>query len=78
MALQAYLSRDRFRRHRLLCPRRERPSGSRAADQNDELAPLYLTELHLTLDEPGLRRKLCRVDGASARRARTSVFSSET
>ncbi|HET9584647.1 MAG TPA: hypothetical protein VFP38_11410, partial [Bradyrhizobium sp.] len=29
----------------------------RAAKQRDERAPFYLTELHLTLDEPGLRRK---------------------
>ena len=31
--------------------------GDRAADERDELAPFQLIELHLTLDEPGLRRK---------------------
>jgi hypothetical protein len=36
---------------------RERPRR-RAAEQRDELPPLYLTELHLTLDEPGLRRRI--------------------
>ena len=43
-------------RHRLLRARRERPR-SRATEQRYERAPFYLTELHLTLDEPGLRRK---------------------
>jgi hypothetical protein len=42
---------------RLLRARRQRPRGSRAAEQRDERAPFYLTELHLTPDEPGLRRK---------------------
>jgi len=32
-------------------------SCHRATGQRDERAPFYLTELHLTLDEPGLRRK---------------------
>src|SRR5260221_9066775 len=31
---------------RLLCPRRERPRGCRAAEQRDELASLQLIELH--------------------------------
>ena len=35
----------------------KRPRRRRAAKKLDELAPFYLTELHLTLDEPGLRRK---------------------
>jgi hypothetical protein len=42
---------------RLLRARRERPGRRRAAHERDERAPLYLTEMHLTLDEPGLRRK---------------------
>jgi hypothetical protein len=30
----------------------KRPRSRRAAKKRDELAPFYLTELHLTLDEP--------------------------
>jgi hypothetical protein len=30
----------------LLRPRREGPSGRRAAEQRDELAPMWLIELH--------------------------------
>ena len=44
------------RQRRLLRARQERPRR-RTAQQRDELAPFYLIELHLTLDEPGLRRK---------------------
>ena len=35
-----------YRHRRLLRARRERPRGRRAAEQRDELAPLYLIELH--------------------------------
>ncbi len=38
MALQAYLSRDRFRRHLRLCARHKRPHSCRATEQRDELA----------------------------------------
>jgi hypothetical protein len=41
MTLQAYLSRDRFRRHRWLRARCERPCHRRAAKQSDELAPFH-------------------------------------
>jgi hypothetical protein len=29
--------------------------AARAVEQRDEIAPLYLTEIHLTLNEPVLR-----------------------
>jgi hypothetical protein len=46
------------RLHRWLLRMGSNRARRRAAEQGYERAPLYLAELHLTLNEPGLRRRI--------------------